>query len=105
MQTISKRKPRSKEFKQEAVKLLQGGERTYPEVADMVAVDQGIFRKWKRQLESEGEDAFRGHGKRKAIEAAVPLLREENRKLKEEQEILKKRRRTLPSTSSEVRLD
>ena len=90
METMRKRKQHTKEFKQEAVKLLQGGERTYREVADMVGVDHGLLRKWKRQLEAEGDDAFRGHGNRKAMEAEIHLLREENRKLKEELEILKK---------------
>jgi transposase len=87
---MRKRKQHSKEFKQEAVRLLQNGERTYREVAEMVGVDHGLLRAWKKKLEAEGEDAFRGHGKRTAMEAELHLLREENRRLKEEHEILKK---------------
>jgi transposase len=89
-ETMRKRKQHTKEFKQEAVKLLQNGERAYREVAEMIGVDHGLLRQWKRKLDEEGADAFRGHGKRKAMEAELHLLREENRRLKEEQEILKK---------------
>ncbi len=64
---MRKRKQHSKEFKQEAVKLLQGGERTYREVADMVGVDHGLLRKWKRQLESEGDDALSSRDKRREV--------------------------------------
>lgn len=84
------RKTYSKEFKEEAVRLLEGGERTLREVAASVGVDYGLLRKWKMALEKEGQDAFRGRGNRTAIEAELHLLREENRRLKEEQEILKK---------------
>ena len=87
---MRKRKTYSKEFKREAVKLLQGGERTYREVAETVGVDHGVLRSWQKSLEAEGEDAFRGHGKRKALEAELHMLRQENQRLKEEQEILKK---------------
>ena len=87
---MRKRKIHSREFKKEAVRLLEDGERTYREVGEMVGVDHGLLRKWKMNLIEEGGDAFRGQGRRKAIEVEIQLLREENRKLKEEQEILKK---------------
>ena len=74
----------------EAVSLLEDGDRTYREVAESLGISYSQLRKWKLALESEGEDAFRGKGNRTAAEAKLHLLEQENRRLKEENEILKK---------------
>ena len=87
---MRERRTFSKEFKEEAVSLLQEGKRTYREVAEQLGIDHGMLRRWEKSLREEGDDAFRGHGNRTAAEAELHLLREENRRLKEEVEILKK---------------
>jgi transposase len=87
---MRQRRTFSKEFKREAVALLEDGTRTYREVAEQLGISYSQLRKWKQKLADEGEDAFRGRGNRTAAEAEVHLLREEVRRLKEENEILKK---------------
>ena len=63
--------------------------------AAQIAVDLGIRRnqlyKWRDQLDSTGDVASPKRGRPKKSEQSVETrLREENRKLKEENEILKK---------------
>lgn len=87
---MRKRKKFTKEFKEEAVRLLQKGDRTYREVAESLGIDHRMLYRWERKLKKEGKDAFRGEGNRTAAEGELHLLREEVRRLKEEHEILKK---------------
>ena len=87
---MRKRKRFSREFKEEAVRLLQEGGRTYREVAQSLGIDHRMLYRWEKQLQKEGPDAFRGEGNRTSAEAELHMLREEVRRLKEEQEILKK---------------
>ena len=84
-------KPRrtyTKEFKQEAVRLAaQIGNRR---AATDLGVDITSIRDWIRAAKTDGEDAFRGHGHAKALEAELARLRRENVILRQEREILKK---------------
>lgn len=90
-----KRKPYTtytKEFKEEAVKLMEKGERPAAEVAMELGVRRNQLYKWKAQLEGKGTEAFnnqRGRPK-KENQSELTTLRQENEKLKEELEILKK---------------
>jgi transposase len=88
---MRERKTFTKEFKLEAVRLLKEADKP----AAQIAVDLGIRRnqlyKWRDQLDSTGDVASPKRGRPKKSEQSVETrLREENRKLKEENEILKK---------------
>lgn len=85
-----KRRTHSKEFKQEAVRLAESGERSVAEVAASLGVDQSLLSKWVKSSQEEGSDAFRGHGKRTALEEEVWRLKLENKQLSQELEFLKK---------------
>jgi transposase-like protein len=65
----------TKEFKQEAVRLAQAGDRPAIEVAASLKVDPSLLSKWVRATQEDGPEAFRGHGKRTVVE-------EENWRLK-----------------------
>ena len=85
-----KRTAHSKEFKQEAVRLAQAGDRSATEVAESLKIDSSLLSKWVRASQEEGSDAFRGHGKRTALEEEVWRLKLENKQLSQELEFLKK---------------
>lgn len=91
----SKRKPYqtfTKEFKLEAVRLMEASGKTSAEVARELGVRRNQLYKWKEQLSSKGKDAFSGTRGRpsKENQSEISRLRQENDKLKEEVEILKK---------------
>lgn len=52
-------------------------------------VTNNIYR-WRKKLEQEGSNAFRGHGNMTAEMEELVRLRRENARLKEERDILKK---------------
>jgi len=82
------RKQFSKEFKAEAIRLLEG--RSVRDVATSLGLWPNQLRRWKHELEQEGSDAFRGNGKRTALEEENWQLKRRIRQLEEEKEILKK---------------
>ncbi len=49
-----------------------------------------MLRRWKRQVEEDGEQAFPGHGRLKADDEQLRQLLRENQRLREERDILKK---------------
>lgn len=85
-----KRRQFTKEFKEEAVRLSREDGRTLREVASSLGISQSVLVKWRGQLESEGQEAFRGNGNRTALEQELWDAKREIRQLRQEQEILKK---------------
>ena len=91
---IKKRKPYktyTKEFKLEAIRLVENSDRPASEIANELGIRRNQIYKWKEQLEKRGEAAFGGRGRpRKGSESDTAKLRAENKRLKEENAILKK---------------
>ena len=85
-----KRKIYTRAFKQEAVQLAQSSDKSTSEIEDDLGITRGLLAKWKRKLSQEGDEAFRGQGRRTAAEAEIHQLRRENAILKQAREILKK---------------
>lgn len=86
-----KRKKRtfSREFKLAAVKKIVEQGLSYSEVARELSVSDGMLRNWRKAFESNGtlsKDAVNNP----SIEVEVKRLREENRQLMIERDILKK---------------
>lgn len=91
----SKRKPYktyTKEFKVEAVRLMNASDRPSSELAAQLGIRRNQLYKWKSQLEDKGDKAFSNNlGRpRKEDQSELVTLRQENERLKEEVEILKK---------------
>jgi len=91
---IKKRKPYktyTKEFKLEALRLMEESDRP----ASIIAMELGIRRnqlyKWKEQMVKKGDVATAKKGRPKKEEQSEAVkLKAENKRLKEENEILKK---------------
>ena len=89
-----KRKPYklyTKEFKLEAVRMMEESDRPSSEIAMGLGIRRNQLYKWKEQLERKGAAAFSGRGRpRKETQSETSRLKQENKRLKEENEILKK---------------
>lgn len=78
----------SKEYKLEAVRLAE--QFGVKQACESLGIDKSMLYQWRKQLQAEGNEAFRGQGNRTAIEEENRQLRLEIRRLREEAEILKK---------------
>ena len=86
---MSKRKKYSKEFKQDAVRLVTEQGYSIAESARNLGLNANMLARWKKES-SESEDAFRGNGKLTPEQLELRQLRSENKQLRLEREILKK---------------
>ena len=80
----------SREFKLEAVKLVQDRGVSVAQAARDLDVHQNVLRKWMRDLATDPKQAFPGKGVMKPEQAEIDRLRKENAKLRMERDILKK---------------
>lgn len=86
------RRKYTKEFKMEAIRLYENGERTLLEVEKELGITAGLLGKWKDELKHQAnqEEAFPGNGRLSDSEARIRQLERENALLKQDKEILKK---------------
>jgi transposase len=84
------RRTHSKEFKLEAVRLAGEPGATVTGTADSLGINASLLHTWRRQLTLDGGQAFPGHGRLKPDDEEIRQLRLENRRLREERDILKK---------------
>lgn len=87
---MTTRKRFTKEFKLEAVRLLESGEQSGTDLARQLDVRRNMLYKWQKELSDKGESAFNGPGRPSSSSDEVAQLKRENERLKEELEILKK---------------
>lgn len=78
----------SREFKLEAVRLAETGDRPKAQIARELGIRVNQFRKWK--LEFEKEKRTGAPKLTVTVDNDVDRLRQENARLKEENELLKK---------------
>ena len=86
------RRKYTKEFKMEAIRLYENGERTLLEVEKELGITAGLLGKWKDELKHQANqgEAFPGNGRLSDREARIRQLERENALLKQDKEILKK---------------
>lgn len=88
---MAKRTTYSKEFKIEAVRLLERGDKKPTDLAHELGISRNKLYQWQEQLRGKNADeAFPGQGRRGPESAELAALRQENARLKEELEFLKK---------------
>jgi transposase len=81
----------TREFKLETVRLLTEGGKSVEEVADELAIDAGVLRRWLREFTARGRDGREpGPAAAPTLEEEVRQLRRENALLRQERDILKK---------------
>ena len=85
-----KRRTFTREFKEEAVRMVTEGGHRLSEVSRDLGLDPKLIPRWRAALEQEGPEAFPGKGHQKPEEEELRRLRRENARLQEEREILKK---------------
>jgi transposase len=79
----------SREFKLEAVRLVEQGRRV-SEVAADLGISRTVLQRWRRQVDAGGERAFPGHGRVRPENEELVALRRELKRVREERDILKK---------------
>ena len=88
---MNKRRTFSEEFKREAVRQLEQGDKSPNDIAIDLGVRRNQLYKWQLQLRKKGDAAFPGGGRKPADpNDEVTRLRKELADLREENEILKK---------------
>ncbi len=81
----------SKEFKLEAIRMLNEKEKPIAEIARELGVKRTLLYRWRDELESKKEEAFSGQtGPKTEKRSELDRLRQENKELKEDLVILKK---------------
>ena len=84
------RKKYTKEFKLDAVRLVTNHGYKCSEAARNLGINANMLNRWVQEYRNSDEEAFRGNGKLTAEQEELRRLRDENRRLKLEREILKK---------------
>ena len=84
-----KRKNYTAEFKQEAVRLVTEQGYSMSQAARNLDININMLRRWKHQINEQGQDAFPGKGRLLPEQEELYRLREENKRLRMEREILK----------------
>lgn len=88
---MSRRGRYPKEFKVEAVKLLNVGDKPASELARELGIKRTLLYRWRDQLQEKGESAFSGSGRPKHDQLSeVIRLKKELKEVTEERDILKK---------------
>ncbi|MCP3921510.1 MAG: transposase [Desulfobacterales bacterium] len=80
----------SKQFKKDAVDLMIKEGYKIREAGRNLGIHEATLRRWKKEFEQEGEDAFPGQGNLTPEKEEIFKLRKEVQQLKMEREILKK---------------
>jgi transposase-like protein len=90
---MRKRTPFSKEFKLEAIRLLEEGKKPVADLARELGIRRNQLYKWKEQKDKRGSEVFPGPGRRVGSSAEaeeITRLKRELAQAKEDTEILKK---------------
>jgi transposase len=85
-----KRRNYTEEFKREAIRLVTEQGYGVAETARNLGLNVKMLGRWKRELDTTTSAAFPGHGRMTADKEEVQRLRDENKRLRMERDILKK---------------
>ncbi len=86
------RRRHTKEFKRQAVALMDDAEKSNEQIAKELGVDISMLYKWRRALNKGGENAFPGKGNRthqNDEHDELARLRRENEQLRKERDFLR----------------
>jgi transposase len=80
----------TREFKMEAVRLLQASQKTQTQIARDLGIADSTLHHWCQQFAEQGEQAFPGSGHQSPQEEEIRQLKRENELLRQERDVLKK---------------
>ena len=80
----------TKEFKVEAVQLVQSSKKPLAQIARDLGIGESTLHHWRKLLSQQGEQAFPGSGHQTPPEEEMRQLKRENELLRQERDILKK---------------
>jgi transposase len=84
------RRQYSREFKREAVELLETSGKSASQLERELGIGKGNLGRWKRKFAENGDDAFPGQGRLTPDQERLRKLERENEILRQERDILKK---------------
>ena len=91
MESPSGRKKYSREFKLEAVRMSKQPGKTVAEVARELDLRENDLHAWRQKVAEQGDKVFPGQGRKESKDSSeLEQLRRENKRLREERDILKK---------------
>ena len=100
---MAARKRYSKEFKLDAVSLVTDQGYTRIEAARSLGIQANMLGRWVMDQQANDDQSFRGNGKLTPEQSEIRQLKEENRRLKMEKDILKKATgNSLPKKRDEI---
>ena len=80
-----------KEFKLEAIRMLNEKQKPITEIARELGVKRTLLYRWRDEANKKTDKVFKGPGRPRLNEMSeISRLRQENKDLKEERDILKK---------------
>ncbi len=85
-----KRRIYDDEFKRDAIRLATNNSYGVSETARRLGINANMLRRWKRETETTPNGVFTGNGHESPEQDELRRLREENKRLRMERDILKK---------------
>lgn len=80
----------TREFKEEAVRLVQSSGKSIAQVARELGISDTSIYQWRKELAEHGNEAFPGKGHQTALEEENRRLKRELERVQQERDILKK---------------
>lgn len=88
---MSRVEKHSKEFKMEAIRLLNEGSKPVAEIARELGIKRNFLYRWRDELNKSKDKTLRGPGRPKSSEMSeLSKLKQELKEVTEERDILKK---------------
>lgn len=87
---VKKRKNYPKEFKEEAINLVEEEGQSCSDVERNLGIGKGTVSRWVREKRNQGEDAFCGSGNTRPSEKEFKQMQKDLERLRRERDILKK---------------
>jgi transposase-like protein len=98
---MTKRKVFSREFKLEAIRLMESGQKKSTDLARELGIPRNRLYKWREQLQRDGkENVFPGKGRKTGPAGEIAALQREIDRLREENDTLKKAARYFAKESA-----
>jgi transposase len=86
----AKRRQYTEEYKREAIRLVTEQGYCVSEAARNLGINAHMLGRWKREFDMQGSAAFPGNGRMSSDQEELQRLRDENKRLRMERDILKK---------------